>query len=67
MLEFDEEEHRYFDGGVELPSVTTITRFCSVDSKRLREQIRFTETGERLYTRSAPTTTTPESFQPERV
>ena len=33
MLEFNEEEHRYFDGGVELPSVTTITRFCSVDSK----------------------------------
>ena len=25
MLEFNEEEHRYFDGGVELPSVTTVT------------------------------------------
>lgn len=31
-LTFDEAQHRYFDGDVELPSVTTITRFCSYDS-----------------------------------
>ena len=34
MLTLDEERHVYIDdGGRELPSVTTITRFCSVDSK----------------------------------
>ena len=32
MLVFDEAEHKYFDGDVELPSVTQITRFCSYDS-----------------------------------
>lgn len=31
-LTFDEEHHKYFDGEVELPSVTQITRFCSYDS-----------------------------------
>ena len=33
MLRFEEAEHRYFDGDIELPSVTTITRFCSYDSR----------------------------------
>jgi len=33
MLTLDEERHVYMDGGVELPSVTTITRFCSMDSR----------------------------------
>lgn len=32
QLTFDEEHHKYFDGDVEIPSVTTITRFCSYDS-----------------------------------
>lgn len=32
MLTFDEKQHRYFDGEIELPSVTTITRFCNYDS-----------------------------------
>lgn len=32
MLTFDEEHHKYYDGDIELPSVTTITRFCSYDS-----------------------------------
>ena len=32
MLTFDEVNHKYFDGDVELPSVTTITRFCHYDS-----------------------------------
>lgn len=31
-LTFDEANHKYFDGDIELPSVTTITRFCSYDS-----------------------------------
>lgn len=33
MLTLDEERHVYMDGGIELPSVTTITRFCSMDSR----------------------------------
>lgn len=32
-LTFNEKEHRYFDGDTELPSVTTITRFCNYDSR----------------------------------
>ena len=32
MLTFDEEHHKYYDGEIELPSVTIITRFCSYDS-----------------------------------
>ena len=32
MLTFDEAHHKYYDGDIELPSVTTITRFCSYDS-----------------------------------
>ena len=31
-LTFDEDTHKYYDGDVELPSVTHITRFCSYDS-----------------------------------
>lgn len=32
-LTFNEKEHRYFDGDIELPSVTAITRFCNYDSR----------------------------------
>lgn len=35
MLTFDEANHKYFVDGIELPSVTTITRFCSADSRTL--------------------------------
>lgn len=31
QLLFDEEKHQYYDGGIELPSVTQITRFLQVD------------------------------------
>lgn len=37
-LTFNEKEHRYFDGDIELPSVTTITRFCHHDSMSWRGQ-----------------------------
>ena len=33
MLRLDEAEHKYYDGDIELPSVTTITRFCNYDSR----------------------------------
>lgn len=33
MLTFDEAKHKYFADGIELPSVTTITRFCSADNR----------------------------------
>lgn len=34
-LRFVEETHQYFDGDIELPSVTEIIRFCNYDTKSL--------------------------------
>ena len=58
MLTFDEATHPYPLDGIQLPSVTEVTRFCAYDYKSDRPWLAEAAAGEPPSTKLVPSSTT---------
>ena len=66
MLTFDEATHTYTLDGIQLPSVTEVTRFCAYDYKTGHGWRQLPPAVEPPFTKPAPSSTTARSRRKRR-